>query len=69
MSLVAWYQYKADQCVRMAKAVADPIKRADLLKVRKHWLLLASGMEPHVRNEFKAIDRGRTKGPIRKNLH
>ena len=53
----------------MAKDSADPIKRADLLKDRKLWLELAGGIELHERNEFEAINVGRTKGPLKKYPH
>jgi hypothetical protein len=69
MSLSGWYHQKAAQCARMAKESADPIKRANLLKDRKLWLELAGGIELHERGEFEGINGGRTKGPIKKNLH
>ena len=53
----------------MAKAVADPIKRADFLIDRNLWLEMADGIELHDRGKFEGINGGRTKGPINKNHH
>jgi hypothetical protein len=45
MSLVAWYQHKADQRARMAKATVNPSKRADHKEIQRLWLEMAAEIE------------------------
>ena len=42
MSLADWYQYKADQSERQAKAATNRAKRVDYEDTQKHWLILAA---------------------------
>ena len=45
MSLADWYQYKADQSERQAKAATNRAKRVDYEETQKLWLILAAEAE------------------------
>ncbi len=45
MSLADWYQYKADESERRAKAATNRTKRVDYEDTQKLWLILAAEAE------------------------
>jgi hypothetical protein len=45
MSLAEWYQYKADQSERRAKAATNRAERVDYEDTQKRWLILAAEAE------------------------
>ena len=52
MSLADWYQYKADQSERRAKAATIRAERVDYEETQKIWLILAAEAEPDNLRQF-----------------
>jgi hypothetical protein len=43
MSLLSWYEQKANQCAQMAKVTPDPLRRSEIEEERRLWLQIAEG--------------------------
>jgi len=54
MFLADWYQYKADQSGRRAKAVTGRAKRLDYEETQKLWLILAAEADLDELRQFRA---------------